>query len=95
MIGEFSTFEKRKNMNVSDLKLEIFRQIDSLEKDRLEKIYGILVNFIHSERDLDDWEKLTVEQQQGIADAIDEIDSGKGIAHTKVMQSIRKKYSNG
>lgn len=92
---EFSTFEKRKNMNVSDLKLEIFRQIDSLEKDRLEEIYGILVNFINTEKELDDWEKLTEEQQRGIVDAIDEIDSGKGVAHQKVMQNIRKKYSNG
>lgn len=92
---EFSTFEKRKNMNVSDLKLEIFRQIDSLEKDRLEEIYGILVNFSNTERDLGDWEKLTEEQQRGIVDAIDEMDAGKGVAHQKVMQNIRKKYSNG
>ncbi|MBC8004319.1 MAG: hypothetical protein H7X84_02505 [Verrucomicrobia bacterium] len=93
-MGAFSTFEKRKNRNVSDLKLEIFRQIDSLKKDRLEEIYGILVNFINTEKDVADWEKLTEEQQRGIVDAIDEIDSGKGIVHTKVMQNIRKKYSN-
>jgi hypothetical protein len=30
---------------------------------------------------LDDWQKLTEEQQQGITDAIDEIDNGKGIPH--------------
>lgn len=81
-------------MNVSDLKLEIFRKIDSLEKDRLEELYGILDNFLHAEREPDDWEKRTVEQQRGIVDAVDEIDSGKGIAHQKVMENIRKKYSN-
>ena len=81
-------------MTVSDLKLKIFRQIDSLEKDRLEEVYGVLVNFINEKRDLEDWGKLTDEQKQGIEDAIDEIDSGKGIAHEKVMENIRKKFTN-
>ena len=81
-------------MTTSDLKLKIFRQIDSLEKSRLEEFYGVLVNFINEKNDLADWEKLTEEQRNGIIDAIDEIDSGKGIAHEKVMESIRKKYIN-
>jgi len=81
-------------MTVSDLKLKIFRQIDTLEKDRLEEFYGVLVNFINEKKDVGDWEKLSVEQQQGITDAIEEIDSGKGIAHEKVMTNIRKKYTN-
>jgi predicted transcriptional regulator len=81
-------------MTVSDLKLKIFRQIDSLEKDRLEELYGVLVNFINEKKDIADWEKLTEEQQRGIIDAIDEIDLGKGISHQKVMENIRKKYTN-
>lgn len=81
-------------MTVSDLKLKIFRQIDSLEKDRLEEFYGVLVNFINEKKDMDDWGKLTEEQKQGVTDAIEEIDSGKGILHPKVMANIRKKYTN-
>ena len=81
-------------MTVSDLKLKIFRQIDSLEKNRLEELYGILINFLNGQKDVSDWCKLTEDQQQGIIHAIDEIDSGKGIPHEKVMEDIRKKYSN-
>ena len=36
-------------MTVSDLKLKIFRQIDSLEKNRLEELYGVLSNFINDQ----------------------------------------------
>ena len=36
--------------------------------------------------------ELNEEQQQGVIDAIDELDSGKGIPHEKVMEDIRKKY---
>ena len=81
-------------MTVSDLKLKIFRQIDSLEKNRLEELYGVLMNFINGQKEMSDWEKLTEEQKQGIIDAIDEIDSGKGIPNEKVMEGIRKRYSH-
>ena len=78
-------------MTVSDLKLKIFRQIDSLEKNRLEEFYGVLVNFINEKRDIEDWEQLTEEQKQGILDAIEELESGKGIPHEKVMENMRMK----
>lgn len=39
-----------------------------------------------------DWEKLSKNQKQGIIDAIDEIDSGKGIQGSIVMDKFRKKY---
>ena len=81
-------------MTVSDLKLKIFRTIDSLEKDRLEELYGLLTNYINAHKDLNEWAKLSEEQRQGIVDAIEQLDSGKGIPHDKVISKIRKKYSN-
>ena len=41
-----------------------------------------------------DWEKLSKNQKQGIIDAIDEIDSGKGIQGSIVIDKVRKKYSH-
>ena len=79
-------------MTVSDLKLKIFREIDSLERNRLEELYGVLKNFINGKKDISDWDRLTEEQKQGIIDAIEEIDSGKGIPNKEVMAKISKKY---
>lgn len=79
-------------MTISDLKLKIFRQIDSLEKNRLEELYRVLTNFMNEQKDINDWDNLTKKQQHGIIEAIDEIDSGKGIPHEKVMEYIHKKY---
>jgi hypothetical protein len=81
-------------MTVSDLKLKIFRQIDSLEKSRLEEFYGILMNYINSKKVISDWEKLSDTQRQGLFDAIDEIQSGKGISNKTVIDKFRKKYSD-
>jgi len=81
-------------MTISDLKLKIFRQIDSLEKSRLEEFYGLMMNYLNSKMDLNDWEKLSKAQKNGIFDAIDEIESGKGKSNKAVLDKFRKKYSN-
>jgi hypothetical protein len=81
-------------MNTSELKLKIFRQVDSLERTRLEDFYGVLTNFLNGQKEINDWIKLTDDQKLGIFDAIEEVDSGKGIAHDKVISKYRKKYSH-
>jgi hypothetical protein len=81
-------------MTVSDLKLKIFRQIDSLEKNRLEEFYGLMMNYLNSKKDIADWEKLSEAQKKGLFDAIDEIESGKGKSNKAVLDKFRKKYSD-
>jgi len=81
-------------MTVSDLKLKIFRQIDSLEKSRLEEFYGLLLNYVNGKKDISDWDKLSELQKQGILDAIDELDSKKGVPNKVVIDKFRKKYSD-
>ncbi|MHC1777782.1 MAG: hypothetical protein AB9834_20450 [Lentimicrobium sp.] len=75
-------------MTVSDLKLKLFRQIDSLEKNRLEELYGVLLNFFNGKKDVDDWNKLTEEQKQGLFEAIEEIESGQGIPNEAVISKV-------
>ena len=81
-------------MTVSDLKLRIFRQIDSLEKSKLEEFYGVLLNYINGQKDISDWNELSATQKKGILDAIDQVDSGEGIPTKAVLDKFRKKYSH-
>lgn len=81
-------------MNVSELKLRIFRKLDSLEKSKLEELYGIVVNFLNGHKDIDDWNELSEIQKEGLYYAIDEIDTGKGIPHQQIITKYRKKYSD-
>ena len=41
-----------------------------------------------------DWEKLSKNQKQGIIDAADEIEAGKGVPDNVVHDKFRKKYSH-
>lgn len=81
-------------MDSSELKLKIIKEIDSLEENKLQEVYGFLQNFIRGTKDLDEWNSLSAQQKQGILDAIDELNAGKGILHDKVILKFRKKHSD-
>ena len=80
-------------MTTADLKLKIFRQLDSLQKNRLDEVYGLLMNYFRGQKDIDDWDNLSKEQKQGIIDAVEQLEQGKNISHQKVMTNARKKYA--
>jgi hypothetical protein len=81
-------------MTVSELKLRLFRQIDTLDKSRLEEVYGVLTNYINGQKDISEWDKLSDNQRHGILNAIEEVDSGDGIPNKVVLDKFRKKYSH-
>ena len=81
-------------MDASELKLRIFREIDSLEKGKLQEIYGYVQNYIRGNKDIDEWESLSQTQQEGIKEAINDLDKGVGIVHEDVISKYRKKYSD-
>ena len=81
-------------MDASELKLKIFREIDSLEKGKLQEVYGYLQNYVRGDKEVDEWNVLSYVQQQGLLEAIDELNEGQGIPHEEVISKFRKRYSN-
>ena len=85
---------KINTMDTSELKLRIFREIDSLEQSKRQEVYGYLQNFLRSGKDIDDWNILSIAQKEGLQNAINDLDKGKGIVHEDVISKYRKKYTN-
>ena len=79
-------------MRTTELKTEIFRQIEAFDASKLEEFYGIMLNFINSKRSADEWMGVSDLEKDSILAAINEMDAGYGIAHTEVMNNLRKKY---
>ena len=79
-------------MSIEEIKLQIFRQVDALDATKLKEFYGIMLNYINSKRDTDEWIGVTSSEKQGIIDAIEELNDGKGIPHKQVIERLRKKY---
>jgi hypothetical protein len=85
---------KKQNMNASDLKLQIFRQLDLLDINQLSELSGIVNNLIHGKYGIADWENLSIIEKEGILDSIKQLDSGGGIPHETVLKAVRNKFTN-
>jgi hypothetical protein len=81
-------------MDASELKLKILREIDSLEKGKLQELYGYVQNYIRGTKDISEWDNLSLAQQKGIRQAIDDLDKGVSVVHEDVISKYRKKYSD-
>jgi len=82
-------------MNTAEMKIDIFKKLDSLKGNRLEEAYGILLNYINRNTNLDDWGSLTSEQQDAIKLGVQQLDKEGGRGHNDVMSDIRKRFLNG
>lgn len=80
-------------MDTSELKLKLFRQIDTLEKSKLEQVYDLVLKFIHTEHGTKQWDSLSKAQQQGLLDAVEEMNHSEGIEHQSVIDKYKQKYA--
>ena len=80
------------NMSTDEMKLQIFRQIDSLEGTKLRELYGVVQNYLNSGINTEEWIDVDKEQQASILAAITEVNSGKVTPHHEVMARLRSKY---
>lgn len=80
-------------MNTAELKLKLYREIETLEKSKLEHIYGVVQNLINQDDSTEEWNELTTTQQKGLLNAIDEMNSSEGMDHQKIMDKYKNKYA--
>ncbi|MBN2636359.1 MAG: hypothetical protein JXR61_08815 [Prolixibacteraceae bacterium] len=79
-------------MKASEIKIKLFKQIDALDNEKLEELYGVFLNFIHGKDNTEEWDKLTDTQKNGIEKGIYEMNSDQGIPNDLVLEELRKKY---
>ena len=80
-------------MNTSELKLKLFRQIDTLEKSKLEKVYRLLLDWINESDDSEQWNTLSESKRKGLKDALEEMNHSEGTEHQSVMKKYKEKYA--
>ena len=81
-------------MSTDEIKLQIFRQVDTLDAGRLKEFYGVLLNYVNSKKETTEWIGVSKTEQKGIEAAIQELNEGKGIAHQDVMNGLRNKVTH-
>jgi hypothetical protein len=81
-------------MSSEELKLQIFRQVDSLDASRLKEFYCLMLNYMNSSKDITEWIGVSESEKQGIENAIKEMNDGIGIPHEQVMSTMKSKYNH-
>ncbi|PCI97894.1 MAG: hypothetical protein COB15_06865 [Flavobacteriales bacterium] len=81
-------------MNPAEIKIDLFRKLDSLKGANLIEAYGLLLNHINGSNNLSDWDNLTFEQKDAIKLGLTQLDDGKGRSHTDVISDLRNRFIN-
>jgi|688.fasta_scaffold17240_9 hypothetical protein len=76
-------------MTPSELKLDLFRKLDSLDNVKVRKLYGTLLNLFSENETYEEWESLSNLDQQKILDAENQYFQGKYKKHSEVMSKIQ------
>ncbi|HAD32915.1 MAG TPA: hypothetical protein DCF44_00135 [Chitinophagaceae bacterium] len=76
-------------MTPSELKLDLFRKLDSLDNVKVRKLYGTLLNLFSENETYEEWESLSNQDQQKILDSEKQYFQGKYKKHSEVMSKIQ------
>lgn len=77
-------------MNVAELKLDLFRRIDSLSKADLENLYDKFISLL----DASSLYNLNIYEKKAIEEALAESKKGNILSHENVVTEARQKYPN-
>lgn len=79
-------------MSSADLKLDLFRKLDQLNATDLTEAYGVILNYINTNRTIDEWEELSLKQRNAIKEGLKQLDDGEGRSHTDVLNQFRSRF---
>ena len=60
-------------MSSYQIKLQIFRQIDALNGNKIKELYGLMQNYLNSNKEEDEWFNISKNKQEVIRAAINEL----------------------
>jgi UDP-N-acetylmuramyl tripeptide synthase len=77
-------------MNTAEIKLDLFRRIDSLSGDDLKRNYNKILKLLNNQSEY----KLTLKERKAIEEAMEESKKGDILTHEQVLAEAKQKYSN-
>ncbi len=77
-------------MNIAEIKLDLFRRIDSLSGADLKRNYGKIMALLNVQTKY----KLNPTEKKAIQEAIEESKKGNILTHEQVLAEAKQKYSN-
>jgi hypothetical protein len=75
-------------MNAAEIKLELFRKIDSLKDDELEKVYKVFLSLLTPGKKY----VLTKAERKAVNEALEYSKRGETFTHETVMKEAQTRY---
>lgn len=79
-------------MNSAEIKLDLFRKIDSLDNNELEKVYNHLISLLDTVSS--NKTPLSPELKEALDEALEASKKGQVYTHEEVMLKTKEKYPN-
>lgn len=77
-------------MNAAELKLDLFRKIDSIKESEIEKIYNKFIALLNASSTY----KLSKSEKEAINEALEADRNGETFTHEEVIEEAKRKYPN-
>ncbi len=81
-------------MSIAELKLDLHAKIDHADNAQVKELYGLVINYLNSNADSEDWATLTTQQQNAVLQGTAEADAGLGNPLSKINDRLRNKYGS-
>jgi predicted transcriptional regulator len=78
-------------MNAAEIKLDLFRRLDSLDGSRLERVYERVLALISSETKQPE---LSAEVKTALDEALESSKLGRVVSHEEANRKTKEKYPN-
>ena len=79
-------------MTASQLKLQLQKEIDSLNPSSIKEFYGLITNYLNGKKSIDEWATLSTAEKKAIDEGLAQLDSGQKISRVEAMNSLRKRF---
>lgn len=76
-------------MTPAELKLDLFRRLDSLDNVKIRRLYGSMLNLFSENETYEEWELLSKEDKAKIAESEGQYAQGKYQKHSKVISKLQ------
>ena len=60
-------------MSTAEIKLDLFRKLDTLDSRKIKEVYGLIVNYLNKKGVPDFWDELSEEEKNKIGSILNEI----------------------
>ena len=79
-------------METAELKTELLDKIEHADEVQIKELYGLFINYLNGNETIEEWDTLSVLQQNRIEESLRQADAGLAIPASEAIRKAKAKY---